>query len=77
MPREYDSQLLESVAVRRRRLRDCLLWGGFRHQRATSDNLGRFVGSCVLAAVLCAGCVGWAFLHQVLEEQRAKVERLR
>ena len=73
MAREYDSQLLESVAVRRRRVRDSLLWGGLRQQRSTSDNMGRFVVSCVLAAVVCAGCVGWAFLSDVLVEQKQKV----
>lgn len=71
MAREYDSQLLESVAVRRRRLRDTLLWGGARQKQSTSDNVGRFVVSCVLAAVCCAGCVGWAFLHHVLQEQKS------
>jgi hypothetical protein len=68
--REYDSQLLESVTVRRRRLRDSLLWGRERYRRSTSDNVGRFVVSCVMAAVVCAGCVGWAFLHHVLAEQQ-------
>ncbi|GAA1295587.1 hypothetical protein [Saccharothrix xinjiangensis] len=72
MVREYDSQLLESVAVRRRRLRDALLWGALRHQRSTADNLARFVIGCVVAAVVCAGCVGWAFLHDVLEEQQQR-----
>jgi len=72
MAREYDNQLLESVAVRRRRVRDCLLWGGQRHQRSTADNVGRFVVSCVVAAVVCAGCVGWAFLQNVLDEQKRR-----
>ncbi|WP_433260117.1 hypothetical protein ACQPZF_23185 [Actinosynnema sp. CS-041913] len=70
MAREYDSQLLESVAVRRRRLRDSLLWGGLRHQRSTADNVARFVVGCVVAAVVCAGCVGWAFLQDVLPQQK-------
>jgi hypothetical protein len=70
--REYDSQLLESVTVRRRRLRNALLWGRERYRRSTSDNLGRFVVSCVVAGAVCAGCVGWSFLHHVLHEQNRR-----
>ncbi|MGW4213763.1 hypothetical protein ACWEIJ_37670 [Lentzea sp. NPDC004789] len=54
-------------------MRDSLLWGGLRQQRSTSDNIGRFVAGCVLAAVVCAGCVGWAFLSDVLVQQKQKV----
>lgn len=70
MAREYDAQLLESVAVRRGRLRESLLWGRARRQLATVDNLRRFAISVVVTAVLCAGCVGWSFLKDVLSEQR-------
>lgn len=70
MAREYDAQLLESVAVRRGRLRESLLWGRARRQLANVDNLKRFAIGVVVAAVLCAGCVGWSFLRNVLIEQR-------
>ncbi|ALG06476.1 hypothetical protein H4W33_006658 [Kibdelosporangium phytohabitans] len=70
MAREYDAQLLESVAVRRARLRESLLWGRARRQLATVDNVKRFAVSVVVTAVLCAGCVGWSFLQKVLSEQR-------
>ncbi|AKG44129.1 hypothetical protein H7827_14385 [Streptomyces sp. JH002] len=62
MARDYDSQLLESVSVRRRRLRDALLFGGQRVRMTLDENLGKSVGGIVLGAVLCAGCVGWSFL---------------
>lgn len=62
MARDYDSQLLESVAVRRRRLRDALLFGSERMRRTHDENLGKTFGSIALAAVLCAGCVGWSFI---------------
>ncbi|MDB1090325.1 hypothetical protein PJ985_22500 [Streptomyces sp. ACA25] len=62
MARDYDSQLLESVAVRRRRLRDALLFGPQRIRRTLDENLGKVFGGIALAAVLCAGCVGWSFI---------------
>lgn len=70
MAREYDAALLESVAVRRNRMRESLLWGRERRARATMDNMKRLAISVVLAAVACAGCVGWSFLHNVLAEQQ-------
>ncbi|WP_443089407.1 hypothetical protein [Yinghuangia sp. ASG 101] len=68
MARDYDSQLLESVAVRRRRLRDALLFGSQRIRRSLEEGLGRVFGGIALATVLCAGCVGWSFVA----EQRSK-----
>lgn len=62
MARDYDSQLLESVAVRRRRLRDALLFGPDRIRRTLDENFGKMFGGVALAAVLCAGCVGWSFI---------------
>lgn len=64
--REYDGQLLESVATRRGRLRESLLWGRLRRRRATADNLRRFAVSIVIAALACAGCVSWSFVQQAL-----------
>ncbi|MFI9270244.1 hypothetical protein ACIGXM_05980 [Kitasatospora sp. NPDC052896] len=65
--RDFDSQLLESVSVRRRRLRDALLHGAMRTRRSTDEQLGKVFGGVALAAVLCAGCVGWSFVeHRLL-----------
>ncbi|MGA4839871.1 hypothetical protein [Streptomyces sp. G45] len=67
---DYDSQLLESVSVRRRRLRDALLFGGERQRRSVDERLGKVFGGIVIAAVLCAGCVGWSFVSErVLKEK--------
>lgn len=71
--REYDAQLLESVTVRRGRLRESLLWGRSRRRLATVDNLRRFAVSVVVAAVACAGCVGWSFVSHVIGEQHRVV----
>ncbi|MGC9442473.1 hypothetical protein [Streptomyces sp. WG5] len=59
---DYDSQLLESVSVRRRRLRDALLFGTQRQRRSVDERLGKVVAGIVIAAVVCAGCVGWSFV---------------
>ncbi|WP_329463041.1 hypothetical protein [Streptomyces sp. NBC_01431] len=63
---DYDSQLLESVSVRRRRLRDALLFGGQRGRRSVDERLGKVFAGIVIAAVLCAGCVGWSFISHKL-----------
>lgn len=62
MPRDSDAILLESVRVHRARMRASFLHGDLRARRATNDNVRRFVGSVVLAAVLCAGCAGYSFV---------------
>jgi hypothetical protein len=62
MAREYDSQLLESVSVRRRRLRDAVLYGAQRGRRSADEGWGKVFAGIVIAAVLCAGCVGWSFV---------------
>ncbi|WP_059013498.1 hypothetical protein [Streptomyces specialis] len=68
MARDYDSQLLESVAVRRRRLRDAVAFGSERTRRGLDENTGKIFGGIALAAVLCAGCVGWSFISHTMAE---------
>ncbi|WUG41075.1 hypothetical protein OG550_20420 [Kitasatospora sp. NBC_00458] len=75
MARDYDSQLLESVAVRRRRMRDSLLFGADRVRRAADERLGKVFAGIAIAAVLCAGCVGWSFLQTTLAKQKAEQEK--
>ncbi|MFD9904965.1 hypothetical protein [Streptomyces sp. NPDC059063] len=67
---DYDSQLLESVAVRRRRIRDAVLFGGERQRRSVDERMGKVFAGIVIAAVLGAGCVGWSFVaHRVMKEK--------
>ncbi|GGW42244.1 hypothetical protein [Streptomyces xantholiticus] len=75
MSRDYDSQLLESVAVRRRRMRDALLFGAQRTRRSADERLGKLFAGIAAAAVLCAGCIGWSFLQHTLERQKAEQKR--
>jgi hypothetical protein len=66
MAREYDVALLESVALRRNRIRESLLWGRQRRARAMVDNAKRLGLGVVFAAVACAGCVGWSYLQRTM-----------
>ncbi|MFI0775322.1 hypothetical protein [Streptomyces sp. NPDC021212] len=75
MARDYDSQLLESVAVRRRRMRDALLFGAQRARRTADERLGKVFAGIAIAAVLCAGCVGWSFLQHTLAKQKAEQQK--
>ncbi|WP_030675285.1 hypothetical protein [Streptomyces cellulosae] len=75
MARDYDSQLLESVAVRRRRMRDALLFGAQRGRRTVDERFGKMFAGIAIAAVLCAGCVGWSFLQSTLAKQKAEQEK--
>ena len=63
MPADSDALLLESARVRRQRLRAAFLHGDLRSRRLTRDNVRRFVGSTVIAALACAGCAGWSFIQ--------------
>ncbi|MFE9475296.1 hypothetical protein ACFYOR_30255 [Streptomyces griseofuscus] len=75
MARDYDSQLLESVAVRRRRRRDALLFGAQRARCSTDERLGKVFAGVAIAAVLCAGCVGWSFLQATLAQQKQQQQQ--
>jgi hypothetical protein len=63
MARDIDAELLESVRVRRRRLRDAFLGGSLGSRRTVGDNVTRFVVGIVLGAVICAGCAATSFVH--------------
>ena len=75
MGRDYDSQLLESVAVRRQRLREAVLFGEQRTRRRLDENLGKVAISVCLAAVVCAGSVGWSFITNTLSTQQLEQEQ--
>lgn len=76
MARDYDSQLLESVAVRRKRLREAVLFGGQRTRRRLDEGISKIVASVCLAAVACAGTVGWSFASSQLRSQQEQQEQL-
>ncbi|MFJ3385888.1 MULTISPECIES: hypothetical protein [unclassified Curtobacterium] len=71
MPRNSDSVLLESVATHRRRLRQAFVLGRLADRRQVNDNVRRFIGSVVLAAVVGVGCLGYSFVTTALAKQAA------
>ncbi|MFC7329872.1 TNT domain-containing protein [Marinactinospora rubrisoli] len=75
MARDYDSQLLESVAVRRQRLREAVVFGAQRTRRRLDENIMRVFVSLCVSAVLCAGTVGWSFLQNQLRDQETEQEQ--
>lgn len=71
MARDLDAQLLESVRVRRRRLRDAFLHGSLRTRRTVSDNVRRLMVSAIVAAIACASCAGVSFVEAHLHDSNA------
>lgn len=64
MSRQYDTQLIESVAVRRRRLREAWLFGSARSRNTLDEGVTKLFASAAVAAVVCAGCVGYSFIQR-------------
>ncbi|MGX2995042.1 hypothetical protein JNUCC64_12200 [Streptomyces sp. JNUCC 64] len=54
-------------------MRDALLFGPERYRRAADERMGKLVAGLVIAAVLCAGCVGWSFVaNRLMKDDGAK-----
>jgi hypothetical protein len=66
---DRDALLLEAVTVHRDRLAGALVFGPPRQRRSVGTNVRRFVGSIVLAAVVCAVCVAVSFIGSVIAQQ--------
>ena len=75
MARDLDETLLETVRVRRRRLRDAFLQGTLRSRRVIPDNVRQLVIGVVVAGVACAACVGVAFFRTHLGSNSAGLPR--
>ena len=63
MARDLDTQLLESVRVRRLRLGDAFVHGSLAARRTLNNNVRRLLAGIMLAAIVCAGCAGTSFLR--------------
>jgi hypothetical protein len=66
-----DTVLLETVKTHRARLLSAFLYGEMTERRLGQDNVKRLLGSIVLAAVVCSGCVGFALVTSILADQAA------
>ena len=74
MSSDHDVVLLETVKTHRSRLRAAFLFGELSERRVANDNVRRVIGSMVLAAVLCAGCVGVSFVVDLLQQRAAAAQ---
>jgi hypothetical protein len=72
MPNNRDTILLETVKTHRARLLSAFLYGELAERRLGQDNLKRLLGSIVLAAVICTGCVGFALITSLIATQAAR-----
>ena len=66
---DRDALLLEAVAVHRDRLAGALVFGPPRARRSVGTNVKRFIGSVVVAAIVCAVCVAVSFVGSVIAQQ--------
>jgi hypothetical protein len=66
-----DTVLLETVKTHRARLLSAFLYGELAERRLGQDNIKRLLGSIVLAAVVCTGCVGFSLVTSLLASQAA------
>ena len=71
MANNRDTILLETVRTHRARLLAAFLFGELSERRVAGDNVKRLIGSIVLAAVVCTGCVGFSLITSVLARQAA------
>jgi hypothetical protein len=72
MPVDPDAVLLETVTTHRARLHSAFLYGQLAERRAVNDNVKRLITSTVLAAVACAGCIGFAVVTGFLADQSTR-----
>jgi hypothetical protein len=72
MSNNRDTILLETVKTHRARLQSAFLYGELAERRLGQDNLKRLLGSVVLAAVVCTGCVGFALITSLIATQSAR-----
>lgn len=71
MSGNYGTQVIESVAVRRRRLREAWLFGAERAKNTLNEQTGKVLASVMIGAVACAGCAGVSYFKssQAKEKQ--------
>ncbi len=66
---DRDRVLVETAKTRRQRLLASTTFGAVQERRVVRNNVARFVGSAVLAAVVCAVCLGFSFVFNMLESR--------
>lgn len=74
--RDYDQQLLESIAIRRDRLVCAVLFGQRRAQRNFSDSIRFFLIGLVITALIASGCVATSFVTTLFDRERERREQM-
>jgi hypothetical protein len=67
---QQDKIVIETTRTHRSRLASALAFGPLGRRRPVNSNLRRLLGSVVLAAVVCVGCLGFSFVVNLLTTQR-------
>ena len=75
MPYAYDDQLIDAVAVRRKRLLAGFLFGVKRTRTIWQDRVSTFMGSLILAVVICAVCGAIAFVMAIFRTEALKQQQ--
>jgi flagellar biosynthesis/type III secretory pathway M-ring protein FliF/YscJ len=71
---DFDSQLIESVEVRRGRLSASFLFGRNPTERRWKDRTPSFVYGLIVAALICAFCVAISFVVNIVSNYLADRE---
>ena len=71
MPDQRDTVLIEQARIQRMRLGSALLHGRIDERRTVNDHSRRLMASLILAAVVCAVCVGTSFVVQLLSDRQS------
>lgn len=72
MSGNYGTQVIESVAVRRRRLREAWLFGSDRVRNTLNEQTGKVFASVMIGAVACAGCAGVSYFKSSQSRENEK-----
>ncbi len=65
-----DQILIDATRVHRARLASALSFGSLDQRRTINNNVKRFIGSVVLAAVAGVGCLGFSFVVGMLHGKK-------
>jgi hypothetical protein len=68
----YETQVIESVAVRRRRLREAWLFGAERTRNTLDEQTGKVLASVLIGALACAGCAGVSYFKSSMAAEEQK-----
>lgn len=64
--RQFDQQVVESVALRRQRVRDAVYFGHHRWRRQLQDHIQPSVMGVVFVALIAAGCIAASFVVSLI-----------